>query len=141
MTQKLIAQLGDVSPIEYGGYFIYEDENGAAEAEFLIAPSEPEDKGKWFAYRFALDRCTLINGVLSDNRFHSDKPEWFASRLEDVARFVGMELSEMQRLLISDSPVERAHGYEAIGSYHGFENLDSYPLTLTEDEARKRYAA
>ena len=25
---KLIAQLGDVNPIDYGGYFIYEDETG-----------------------------------------------------------------------------------------------------------------
>lgn len=73
-TWKLIANLGDVHPIDYGGYFVYVDETGTyeAEAELLEVP-EDEDR-TYRVYRFILDRCTLTNGVLSDNKFHPDHP-------------------------------------------------------------------
>ena len=35
--------------------------------------------------------------------------------------------------------IERANAYRAIGQYHGEENLDSDPLTLTKEEAEERY--
>lgn len=158
MTQqpnwKVIANLGDVNPIEYGGYFVFEDTTGVypPEAELLIAPDEDEDGATWLVYRFALDRCTLIDGILSDNQFHPNFPAWFAkpeservnrpqdtTYLSNVACCFSMELEELQRLFISDSAVERAHGYRAVGDYHGFVNLDSDPLTLTRDEVTARY--
>jgi hypothetical protein len=152
---KLIAQLGDANPLDYGGYFIYEDTTGvyAPEGELLISPDSDED-GQWTVYRFSIDRCTLENGILSDNRFHPDSAAWFAkpesekanrpqdtTYLSNVADFCGMPLEEMQRLFISDSPVERAHGYRAVGEYHGFDNLDQYPLTFkSREEVEARYA-
>lgn len=156
MTQpnwKLIAQLGDVHPIDYGGYFVYEDTTGVyvPEAELLISPDD--DEGQWLVYRFRLNRCTLMDGVLSDNKYHPDCAAWFAkpdreratrpqdtTYLSNVADYCGMTLEEMHRLFISESPVERAHGYRAVGDYHGFENLDSYPLTLNRAEAEERYS-
>ena len=40
-----IANLGDVNPIDYGGYFVYIDTTGVypPEAELLIAPSDNDD--------------------------------------------------------------------------------------------------
>ena len=153
-----MTNLGDASPLEHGGYFVYEDETGvyAPEAELLLEPSDDFDiddpKARWTVYRFSLDRCTYENGVLSENKFHPDFAAWFAkleseraerpqdtTYLKNVADCNGMEVEEMIRLFISDSPVERAHGYRAVGEYHGFDNLDSYPNTYTKAEIEARY--
>jgi hypothetical protein len=50
-----------------------------------------------------------------------------------------MEETEMIDALCGESSVARAYVYRAIGDYHGWENLDGYPLTLTREEAEKRY--
>jgi hypothetical protein len=155
---KLLANLGDVNPIEYGGYFIFEDGTGVydPQGEYLEAPDD--DTGTWYVYRFDLDRCTLTTSepdhdgstytVLSDNPYHPLHPAWFArkdpkrpqdSGLEDVANFTGQDVAELEAALCSEDVIERAHAYRDIGSYHGFDNLDSYPLTLTRAEVDARY--
>jgi hypothetical protein len=166
---KLIAQLGDRNPIEHGGYFVYEDTTGvyAPEGELLIPPTEEQweadntaeiyetpdykPKSRWNVYRFSLERCTLTDGILSDNKYHPLEPAWFATPesekanrpqdttyLSNIATYHGMTVEQFQTLLISDSPVERAHAYRAIGEFHGFENF-GYPLTLTKTEVEARY--
>jgi len=143
---KLTANLGDVHPLDYGGFFVFEDETGVypPEAELLIGPVDDE---QYTVFRFILERCTLINGILSDNKFHPELMAWFGYRdkdrpqdsdLNDVARYADMP--NIAELLCSESAIDRAHAYRAIGEYHGFGNLDSYPLTLTRVEAQKRYA-
>jgi hypothetical protein len=43
--------------------------------------------------------------------------------------------------LCSESPLDRAVAYRAIGDYHGFINLDESPLTdLDRSEIEARYA-
>lgn len=163
---KLIANLGDVNPIEYGGYFVYVDETDVypPEAELLCEPSDECGRchgvcgndydlciyscecHQYTVYRFILERCTLIDGILSDNRFHPEHMAWFGYRdkdrpqdsdLNDVASFAAMP--DIAELLCSANPIDRACAYRAIGEYHGFENLDSYPLTLTRAEAEACY--
>lgn len=137
---KLIANLGDVNPIEYGGYFVYEDTTGvyAPEGELL---QYNDDRNEWTIYRFPLDKCTLTNSVLSDNKFHPEYPAWFARKLDNVGDYIMSATGDqMRQWLCGDNLCERAMAYEAIGSYHGFENLDSYPLTFTERaEVEARY--
>lgn len=163
---KFLANLGDAGPLEYGGYFIYEDSTGVYSAqatlletydetvEIINRCSKCEDiespctkhAGLTYAmeYHFDLDRCTWINGILSDNKFHPDFPVWFASPeteqqtrpqdttyLSKVAESIGMDLDELRMLFCSDNPVERAQAYRAVADYHGIENFDSYPLTWT----------
>src|SRR3990167_3392001 len=149
-TWKLIANLGDVHPLEHGGYFVYIDETGGyeAEAELLIVEELYDGRDqKYTVYRFTLARCTLIDGILSDNKFHPECMAWFGYRdkdrpqdsdLNDVAKFADMP--DIAELFCSESPVDRAVAYQAIGDYHGFENLDSYPLTLSKAEAEERYS-
>src|ERR1039458_5750984 len=62
MAMKLVAQLGDASPIDYGGYFIYEDDTGvyAPEGELLESPDTDETPEGWKVYRFSLDRLKQI---------------------------------------------------------------------------------
>jgi len=159
MTQpvwKLIANLGDVNPIDHGGYFIYRDEtrNYNEEAELLEVIDEDSEEPKWIVRRFTLDQCTLIDGILSDNIFHPEHPAWFAAPesmkalrpqdttyLSSVARYSDISLDELQANLCSPNPVERAMAYRMIGDYHGWENFDSYPLVITDrSEIEARYS-
>lgn len=140
---KLIANLGDVNPIDYGGFFIYEDTTGvyAPEAEILLEPAdEPSDAEEWTVFRFCLEPCTYVNGILSDNKFHPAQPAWFAADLASIASLVGMELDAMIQAFTGDDIVARARAWQAIGFYHGFSNLDSSPHTLTRTEVAARYA-
>jgi hypothetical protein len=78
---------------------------------------------------------------LSDNPFHPDHPAWFAVDLAGVAATIGSTKGDMERLLCSEDPLARAEAYQAIGDYHGWEDLDSDPLTLTRAEAEARVNA
>jgi hypothetical protein len=151
----LLANLGDVNPVDYGGFFVYRDETGVypEEAELLEAPDD--DSGTWEVRRVVLERCTYVNGVLSDNKFHPDFPAWFAepeseraerpqdtTYLRNVAECCGVEVEALIEMFCSADPVERAQAYRMVGDYHGWDNLDSYPLTFTDRaEVESRYAA
>lgn len=161
---KLVAQLGDVDPISYGGYFIYEDETGvyAPEAEHLESPDEDADDG-WIVHRFSLDRCTLTTfdagedtgfsyTVLSDNSFHPEMSAWFApsavkrrerpqdSHLGNVADTMDTTVDELQAAFCADDVRARAWAYRCIGDYYGYDNLDAYPLRLNRADVEARYA-
>ena len=148
---RFIDNLGDVNPIDHGGYFVFTDSTGVYpdEAELL----KIDDDGSATVYRFMLEKCTFINGILSDNRFHPDKSAWFAkpeseranrpqdsTYLSNVAECCGMDEGELIDMLCSGDPIQLAIAYRAIGDYHGFDNLDSYPLQLSADEVAERYA-
>ena len=149
---KLVANLGDVNPLDYGGYFVYVDETGVypPEAELLEVPEEESETG-YRSYRFILEPCTFENGVLSDNPYHKDLPAWFAepeskradrpqdtTYLKNIADCMDIEELELVRLFCSDSPLERAEAWRAVGDYHGWENLDSYPTDWTREELEAR---
>jgi hypothetical protein len=144
---KLLGSLGDVNPIDHGGMLVYEDTTGAYPPEaVMIRPldeSEHDESGeRWIVYRFPLERCTHIDGVLSDNEFHPEHPAWFAKDLSHVASFTGTTEEELIEALCSDHLIERAAAYEAIGSYRGFINLDHEPVTdFDRSEMEARYGA
>ncbi len=138
---KFEAQLGDRNPIDYGGYWVLTDTTGVypPEAELLVSPDS--DDGQWTVYRFILEPCTFINGVLSENRYHPDYPVWFADELKAIADCQGIPLDNLIEMFTSDSAVERALAWRAVGDYEGFDNLDNYPLTITRrSEVEKRYS-
>ncbi len=148
---KLLANLGDVNPLDYGGYFVYRDETGVypEEAELLELDSPDNDNSNYTVYRFILERCSFVNGVLSDNKFHPECSAWFANPdrkgdkytvLGDIASFTGQDASELIDDICSDDAIRRAMVWQSIGRYNGFDNLDSYPLKLTKEEAEARYA-
>jgi hypothetical protein len=156
----LLANLGDASPLEHGGYFIYADETGvyAPEGEILETPEEePEESvaetlAGYIVHRFTLDRLQLIEdkethkAYLVSERYAPEWPhalsqydEWFHRDLQSVAEFVGSTLEELRAQFCSELPHERAHAYRAVGDYHGLDNLDAYPLRLTRKETEARY--
>lgn len=148
---RYVANLGDASPLDYGGLFVYEDETGVYAPECERLERDSDDDSGFTVHRWSLDKCTFINGVLSDNKFHPDKPAWFAkpesekvnrpqdtTYLSNVEEYVGSE-TDLTQDFCSDDILVRARAYESVGSYHGFVNLDSYPLKLTAVEANQRY--
>lgn len=147
---KLVAQLGDVNPIDYGGLFVYIDETNtySPEMERLEMVTEPdtdddgnEIDGVWETRRVVLDRCTFIDGVLSDNPFHPSHAAWFADSISDVASYVGMTVEELISDFCSTDPVRLAYAYRAIGDFHGWGNLDSYPNEWSSrEELETRYS-
>ena len=146
---------GDVNPIEHGGYFIFTDATGVydPEAELLTRLNDYGDgKGWWEVRRFTLTKCSFVGGILSDNQFHPDHAAWFAkpesekaTRPQDttylsfVADCTGITVEELIQFLTSDDLAKRAEAYRQIGDVHGWDNFDSYPLTLTRDEVEARY--
>lgn len=144
---KLVANLGDVNPLDHGGFFVYVDETGVypPEAEVLEVnengfDDEDDDKGEWVVHRFILEPCTYINGILSDNKFHPECPAWFADDIKSLATFVDMEVEELIRLFCSNAPLEQAVAWRAVGDYWGCYELDHYPLTFTSrSELKARY--
>jgi len=152
-TWELIANLGDASPIDYGGYFIYRDTTGVypEEGEKLFADENGDGERVWTVHRFTLDRLKQIQVgetiCLVPIRYDETWPhpvtsydEWFHKDLAGVAAFVGQSVQELRDAFCSDDPRVRAFAYEAIGDYHGWENLDGYPLTFeSREEVEARY--
>lgn len=154
---ECIVQIGDVSPTEYGGLWIFRDKTGVypEEAELLLCPDSDSDArdNLWYVHRFILDRCTYENGILSDNKFHPDHPAWFATpeskrkeRPQDTTYLAdivsGADFPSVEELIAqfcSEDPIERALAYREVGEYHGWDNLDHDPLTLRKREVKKRY--
>jgi hypothetical protein len=125
---KEVAQLGDVNWIEEGGLFVYKDETGVypPEIEKLFFCSLAR-RNHWVSYRGILEPCTLTDGILSDTKFHPKRAAWFAKSLEGVASYIGQPLDELVLWFLSADLKERARAWEAVGDYHGWENLDSNP--------------
>jgi hypothetical protein len=132
---RIIANLGDVNPLDYGGLFVLSD----GTMERLEEPCEDSKRQVWTVSTVALDRCTYIDGVLSDNKYHPDFPAWFADSIDRIASCVGIEAFYLIRLLCSDDVIERAWGYQAIADYHGWYEFDQEPVELTRREAYRRF--
>ena len=114
---KCIANLGDATPWEYGGAFVLVDETGVYTPELRVFE---EPVGNKYEERvILLDRCTFVNGILSDNEFHPEHPAWFADCVPDLARYIGVEEDQLYAQFCSDDPIERAWAYLTVVHYHG----------------------
>jgi hypothetical protein len=139
---KCIANLGDASTLDYGGLFVYIDETGEypPEMENLYEPDESNRRQPYEVHRVVLERCTYINGVLSDNSYHPECAAWFADDIESVALSMGCDPDDIRDWLCCDDPLRLAEAYRCIYDYHGWLNGDEYPLHLSRKEAEERYA-
>jgi len=108
--------------------------------------AEEIGSGRFQVFRFSLDRLKVTDGYLVNERYAKDWPhpvhqyeEWFARDLDQVANSVGATKKSLIRGLCAIDPRTRAAAYEAIGGYHGYMNLDQYPLEMDEDELDARW--
>lgn len=138
---KCTANLGDVNPVDEGGYFVLEDETGQYPAELEVLGVQDEDgRTTWTVHRFPLERCTCQDGILSDNPQHPEHPAWFADSIGAMARFADMAPQQLAAWFCSQDAKLRAEAYRLVGLYHGWENLDQYPLTFNRRaEVKARY--
>jgi len=154
---KMIANLGDVNPVDHGGLFVYVDETGVYPPEMeRLTPNSDDDADGWQIRRVKLDKCSwnVETGILSDNPYHPDHAAWFAqpeakrkerpqdtTYLQDVCDSMDCDGDELVADFCSDDPVRRALAYRAVLDYHGWENGDSYPLHFADRaEVELRYA-
>lgn len=148
---RYVANLGDATPLDHGGYFVYEDTTGVYgfEAERLERESD-EEKARIEVRRVCLDRLKEVRDgdtlYLVPYKYEESWPhpvsayvEWFAKDLESIAATFGSTADELRRLLCSENGLERAEGYRMVYDHHGWDNGDSEPMRLTVKEARKRY--
>lgn len=152
-NRKRIGNTGDRSPAE-GSRYVYagRDETDDPYMEVVCEIYDvPEGEPRFFVYRFDLERFKLL--TKDDRRYLVAKAwrpnwphsftaydEWFHKDLEAVAESCGTTLTKLRQCFCSEDPLERAFAWCCVGDYHGFENLDSYPLHLTEAELEARYA-
>ena len=147
---KLVANLGDASAIEYGGMFVFEDSTGVypPEIERIEQPADDyadysqdnnwSPKARWRVHRAVCEPCTYVDGVLSDNRFHPEMAAWFADSVQSMCDCGGISVEEFVRMICNGNSSERGMAWSMIGDYHGWENLDEYPLSLDFEEVTKR---
>ena len=151
---KVIGDIGDSGP-RYGSDWLHvmdagDDRYQLEKGERITDDDCEQSRDRYEVRVVDVDRCTYVDGVLSDNRFHPAHAAWFEDSLARVADCVdylcrdldvhdGMTPEQALRSdLCSDDPMRRAEAYRAILDYHGWDNGDSYPATLTQREAIQR---
>jgi len=134
---KCIVNLGDMNPLDYGGLFVCIDETGVypPEMEKLSLVTEGDSTDQYQTHRVILEPCTYINGILSDNPYHPDKPVWFATNIKAIASCFGISKGELLKGLCSKDPMMQACAWAKVYDYHGWENGDTEPNTINRKTA------
>ena len=131
------------------------DEAGECDPMMEVAPERDvteDGEGKVVrVYSFDLDHLKMVSydgarflvPEAYEEGWHSpvhQYQEWFTDSLGGVASFIGTTEQDLRRDLCSEDVLLRARAYRAIGDYHGFENLDSYPSEITVEELEERWS-
>ena len=130
---ECVGHIGDVDCITYGGGFVYEDTTGVYPPE--VAYFEPASDAEWHS-KDDLAVCTVYRFILE----RDSTREWWYESLPQIASFTGIPLAELQSIARGDNVLALANLYSDLISYHGAIEFDSYPVQITEREARAKYA-
>lgn len=142
-----VANLGDVTPLIYGGAFVLIDKRGVYATELAIlepyGSDDLSDPTGWRLYTVICDRLTRIKNdkgeptALSDNRFHPDEEAWWASEqgLHAKASWLGCSLTDLFDRALSSDPIELASFYLDLFNYHGSGEFDTEPRELSRKQA------
>lgn len=162
---KCVANLGDVSPVDHGGFFVLVDETNVYCPEAVIIETPMDDRwsgswedeteegysgwhksARWTVSRVLLEPNTFQDGCLSDNPFHPNQPAWYGDpeSLESISSSIGMTVNDLVMCLTAEDPVQRAIGYRELVGYYGAYEFDQDPFELDErevNEMAERYLA
>lgn len=131
-----IENLGDVNPVEYGGFIVLKDTTGVYSPEVVVMESLDSLEEPITVSRICLEKCYPIGeGQVSDNKFHKADPAWFSDELESVASLMGITVKELISNLTSNDEIERANGYYCLVGYFGTFAFDQYPREMSYEEA------
>ena len=144
-TEKFIGNTGDVNWLQYGGTLIMKDTDGSLRGVHVdpygINTGEAEDEYdpcmKWEVSIFCIDKLELTE----DNKLVcpvSKTEEWFSDEksLESIASCIGGSTEDLKAAFTSDDPIRLARAYDDVGSYHGYNNLDTCPDYYTRKEIK-----
>jgi len=152
---RMIANLGDADPFDWGGYFVYEAETGVYPEEavvllvVLLVDDEDREDSTYTVYRIMLKRLKMVRGYLVPLAFDHSWPhpvesynQWFHDDLGEVARSTGTTKEVLEGALTSSNPLERAMAYKEVALYYGWDNFDASPDTgLTRAAVELRYSS
>jgi len=144
--RKFIGNIGDVDWLQHGGTLIFQDEDYSCEAvnidPYRTHTGEAEDEYdpcmKWEIHSFSLERML----ILGDNSLvdaHYGSVAWFSDKIEDIASCVGRKPEELRDAFTSHDPFVLSNAYSDVGSYYGYNNLDTYPEYLDRAEMKERF--
>lgn len=131
---KVIGNLGDATPLDYGGFIVYETKTGerkSIEAEYWPEPESRKERYGESQDYYEIDRFTVEDDVLKDLSWVKD---W-----DGIAETMGTSEAEIKKLARSKNPLDRAEVYRMVGDYSGWENIDGYPITLSRKEMEERW--
>src|SRR5690348_6158719 len=147
---KQVGTIGDINFVEYDGGPVFVDETGVYPPELEYVQNMPESDVDAYVYRIVLEDLKMSpDGHLIPAKYDASWPhpiesytEWFDDRVDSVASFVGIPVSEFIHSLTGDNPIARAWAFHTLAEYHGWENFDGYPLHFTSrEELEARYEA
>src|ERR1035437_7011908 len=119
--RKFIANLGDINPLEHGGFFVY-DNDGAIEVSII----EWADEGEFRVYDFSCDGGTIEN-------------EWWFDDLNIIADYCGTTKNDIVLDMVSGDPVKVAQAFQTIIAFWGPRAFDDSPSILTRREVHNRF--
>lgn len=125
MNATILFTTGDVDSLEHGGGVVFQNhnDNGTLVWEWW---HERENEGDAFQV-YSID---IPDNVVEE----LDWADW-----KGIADFTGVTLKELKSLGADDNLNARVSVLEGAKSYHADENLDAYPLHLTEAELCERW--
>ena len=121
---RIVGSIGDVNWPAYDGGPIYKHPDGSYTLEYVVVDENDQPRPRYYVYRVDLDKEPL--------------PDWVDP--SDVAETMGITSPTALRKNWNSPDVRRrAWARWDVANYHGWENLDSYPLVLTRREVQRRY--
>ncbi len=124
--ERELGQIGDVNPLDYGGGRIFLGPDGP----YLEYTQGLDDDQEEETATLVVYRVDLAPDALADL-------DWATP--EDIAGYTGQTVGDLRKAGRSKSPVTRATVYEDVAGYYGWENIDSYPLSLSYQELEQRW--
>jgi len=133
-TWKCKANLGYVSPWDYGGAFVMVDTTGVYCPELWVFEVPDSDDDPIVESRILLERCTYIGGILSDNKHHPSLRVWFGTpdRLAALEEDSGVSELQLINSFCSEDIALRAAAYKIAVDHHGLFEFDQYPIQHTD---------
>ena len=142
-----VANIGDRTPMAYGGAFVMVDMRGVYPTELIIFEASGEDRyGDPTSFRrlsIQCDRLTAIKNdgkfvALSDNKYHTDHSVWWGTEkdLPNLASYHGESVNDLVQKFVTSDPVELALAYKCVYEYNGLEVEEHDWVEMTEKEAK-----
>jgi len=149
-----VENLGNKSPLDHGGLFLYRDETGVYPEEIeRLKPLGWDTVGdESFEVRsFLVERLLEAKNMLVPlmaPKWAEDHGvpvetwvEWFSEpkKMFDVELSSGYTAYEIREAFVSTDASTRARAYIAVADYYGWEYFDAAPQVLTREQVLARY--